>query len=175
MQKFRAQAAVDFLMSYGIALIVVTIAIAVIVKVAYLSPTLSTSTCTPAPGFACQYYAINTSGVLKLSLAQATGSAIIVHGIACSTLPNTTGNRPAYGNVYVTNSLAYYPSGGSPGTGISLYSGSAYTFSLNCYGPSGIATSNLQGSFIGNVWLNYTVPGFGTLTQQVASVDLRYT
>ncbi|MGC8676438.1 MAG: hypothetical protein ACP5T3_02905 [Candidatus Micrarchaeia archaeon] len=170
----KLQAAVDFLMSYGIALIIVSIAIAVIVKLAFLTPTLSTSTCTPEPGFACQYYAINTSGTLTISLAQDIGSAISVHGIACSTSANNTGNKPMFGNIYVTNSIAYYPPSNSPGTGIVVYSGEAYTFNVNCYGAGGIAKGKLGNSFIGYLWLNYTLQGYGQITQQIAAIDLRY-
>ncbi|MGC8547523.1 MAG: hypothetical protein ACP5MC_00780 [Candidatus Micrarchaeia archaeon] len=173
--QMKAQAAVDFLSTYGIALIIISIAIAVIVKIGFLTPTLSTSTCTPEPGFACEFYAINTSGVLEISLAQATGSQLILHGFACSTLPNTTGNKPMFGNIYVTNSIAYYPSGDAPVNSITMYSSTAQTLYVNCYGPGGIAKGHIGNSFIGYLWLNYTVPGYGTITQQAATLDLRYT
>ena len=170
----RIQAAVDFLMAYGIALIIVSIAIAVMVKLMFLTPTLAISTCTPQPGFACQYYSISTNGILTISLAQDTGTPIDIEGLACSSLPNTTGNKPAYGNIYVTNSIAYYPPSNSPGTGIILYPGAAQTFNLYCYSSGGIAKGYVGGSFIGYLWLNYTVPSYGKITQQVASLNLRY-
>ncbi len=173
--QFKLQAAIDFLASYGMALIVLAIALAVIIKLAFLTPTLSTSTCTPAPGFACEFYAINTSGQLVITLVQAIGSPIVVKGLACSSLANTTGNKPMYGNIYVTNSIAYYPNGGSPNTGITLYSGEAYTFYVNCYNAGGIATGNLGNGYIGYLWINYTLQGYGQQTQQVASLALRYT
>ncbi|MEM0074331.1 MAG: hypothetical protein QW091_02380 [Candidatus Micrarchaeaceae archaeon] len=171
----RLQAAIDFLMSYGIALIVISIAIAVIVKISFLTPVLSTSTCSPAPGFACQSYAINTSGVLTINLAQAIGTPIVVHGLSCSSLANSTGNRPMFGNIYVTNSVAYYPTNSAPGTGINMYSGTAQSFSVYCYGPGGIDKGPVGNSFIGYLWLNYTVPMYGYTTQEIASINLRYT
>ncbi len=171
----RTQAAVDFLMAYGIALIIISIAIAVMIKLMFLTPALSISMCTPEPGFACQYYAISTNGILTISLAQDTGTPIVIHGLACSSLANTTGNKPAYGNIYVTNSIAYYPPSNSPGIGIVMYPGTSETFNLYCYNNGGIANGYIGGSFIGYLWLNYSVPSYGKLTQEVASLNLRYT
>ncbi|MEM3781486.1 MAG: hypothetical protein QXT43_00790 [Candidatus Micrarchaeaceae archaeon] len=173
--SMRLQAAVDFLISYGIALIIISIAIAVIVKIGFLTPVLSTATCTPGPGFACQYYAINTTGILTIDLAQAIGTPITVHGIACSSIPNVTGNRPMFGNIHVTNSSTYYPAGYAPGTGISMYSGASQAFRVYCYGSTGLGKGDLGDSFIGYLWLNYTVPGYGQTTQEVAELNLRYT
>ncbi len=171
----KAQAAIDFMMSYGIALIIILIAIAVIYKVTVLSPALAVSTCSAVPGFACEAYALNSSGILTLELAQATGGSLTIHGAACSSQPNATGNRPAYGNVWVTNTVGYYFGSNSPGTGIPVYSGAANTMVLYCYGGSGVASGPLGSGFSGFVWLNYTIPNYGNVTQQVASLNVRYT
>lgn len=171
----RAQAAVDFLMSYGIALIIISIAVAVIYKVTILSPVLSVSTCTASAGFSCESFALNRSGILTLQLSQATGGTITVNGAACSTQQNNTGNQPAYGNIKITNTIAYYYGSNSPGTGVTVYSGSSNTLVLYCYNPSGIATGILGNGYLGFVWLNYTVTGYGSVTQQVATLSVKYT
>lgn len=175
MRLFRAQAAIDFMMSYGLALIIIFIAVAVIYKVSVLSPALAVSSCTASPGFACEAYALNTNGVLTLQLSQATGGTVTVNGAACASTPNSIGNNPAYGNVGVTPTAAFYFGTNSPGTGINLYSGSSNTLNLYCYGQAGIATGTLGNGFTGFVWLNYTVPNFGNTIQEVANLDLRYT
>ena len=175
MQHLKAQAAVDFMMSYGIALIIIFIAVAVIYKVSVLSPALASSTCTASPGFACDAFILNRSGILTLQLAQATGGTITINGVACSSLPSSSGNNPAYGNVYVANTPTYYFGTNSPGTGINLYSGSSNTLVLYCYSGGGIATGMLGNGFTGFVWLNYTVPGYGNVIQQVANIDAKYT
>lgn len=171
----RAQAAVDFMVSYGIALIIIVIAVAVMYNIAITSPVLATQSCTASPGFACSYFALNTNGLLTMGLSQATGGEIVVHGISCSSQQNTTGSKPAYGNIYVTAASQYYLSGDSPGSGVSIYSGSNATLFPYCFNSGGAATGPLGNGFNGFVWLNYTVPGYGNVVQQVASLDVKYT
>lgn len=175
MRFFRAQAAVDFMMSYGIALIIIFMAVAVIYKVSILSPALATSTCTASAGFSCEAFALNSNGILTLQLSQATGGTITINGAACSSLPSSTGNLPAYGNLQVSNTVTYYVGTNTIGTGINVYSDSSNTLVIYCYSVSGVATGSLGNGFTGFVWLNYTVPGYGGITQQVASLSLKYT
>jgi hypothetical protein len=175
MQHLKAQAAVDFMMSYGIALIIIFIALAVIYKVSILTPELAVSSCTASPGFSCDAFILNKSGILTIQLSQATGGTIQIEGAACASTPNSIGNNPAYGNVYVSNTPAYYFGTNSPGTGISLYSGSSNTMELYCYSNTGVASGSLGNSYTGFVWLNYTVPGYGNVIQQVANLNARYT
>lgn len=176
----KAQAAIDFMMSYGIALIVIFIAVVIIYNVSVASPALTTMSCTPSAGFACETFALNRSGVLLLQLSQATGGLITIRGAACSSLPNSTSNvlttRPAYGNIQVANTAnTFYPPYNSPGTGINVYSDESAILMLYCFSGSGIATGPLGNSYTGYVWLNYTVPGYGNLTEQVASLSVKYT
>ncbi len=173
--KYNSQAAVDFLTAYGIALLVVTIAIAIIIKVSFLSPVLSTSTCTPSAGFSCEFYSINTSGVLTITLAQATGATLTIHGIACSSLLNTSGDLPMYGNIFVTPNLAYYPPKGQLGSGVEMFSDTSHTFYVNCYTAHGLAKSSIGDTFIGYLWINYSMPGYGQTIQEIASLNLKYT
>jgi hypothetical protein len=172
----RAQAAVDFMLSYGIALIIIFIAVSIIYKVTVITPIFASSACTASPGFACEYYAMNAvNGILTLQLSQATGGSIVINGAACATLPNSIGNAPAYGNVRVANTPVYYIPNNAPGTGINVYSDGATTLNMYCYSNTGIATGPLGTGFTGYVWLNYTIPSFGSVTQQVASLSIRYT
>lgn len=175
MHSKKAQAAVDFMMSYGISLIIVFIAISVVYKVTFLSPALTTSTCTANAGFGCESFILNRSGILTLQISQATGSTLMIQGVACSSQENNTGNKPEYGNIYVTNALKYYYGTNSPGTGVNVYSGSSGTFILYCYAGIGRAYGSLGNGYTGFIWMNYTIPGFGSLTQQVAQLNVKYT
>ncbi len=179
MMGLKLQAAVDFLMSYGIALIIIVIAVAVIYKVGVLNPTTAPVMCVPSPGFACGIAAINTTGSLSIALSQATGGPIIVKGIACSSAVNGTTNNPAFGNIFVTANSLYYPANAYPNNqlvnGITLYSGSSYTFQTNCYNNLGIASGKLGNVFVGYIWLNYTIPSYQQTVQQVAMISLKYT
>lgn len=173
----KAQAAVDFMMSYGIAMMIIFIALAVIYKVSVLTPVLATASCTPSAGFSCDLFILNKTGTLTLTFSQATGAAITIKGVACSSQINASGNKPAFGNIYVTNGFGFYPVGtyNSPRLGWSLYSDGSNTIYLYCYVNSGKATGILGNGFTGYIWLNYTVPGYGNITQQVALLNTKYT
>jgi hypothetical protein len=170
----KSQAAIDFVTSYGIALVIVTIAIAVIYKTSILSPSLVTSSCSPIPGFSCDAYAINAiTGVLTVTLSQATGGPININGAACSSLGSSSGSGPQFGNLGVTGNTLYYPGGVAPSSN-TVYSDSGATLQLNCYSSAGLASGPVGNSFIGYLWLNYTVPSYGNTIQQVASLNLVY-
>ncbi len=171
----KAQAALDFMTSYGMALIIIIIAIAIVYRLGVLNPNLVQPSCTSVPGFSCGLYFINTNGTLTVDLMQTTGGTITVLGAACSSAQNSTGNKPAFGNIYVTNNALYYPRGQSPGSGIEMYSGAQRQFNVTCYNPTGRARNSLGAGFFGYIWLNYSVPGYRNTTQEVASLTVRYT
>ncbi|MGA3020762.1 MAG: hypothetical protein ABSD68_02320 [Candidatus Micrarchaeales archaeon] len=174
-KKKIAQASVDFMMSYGIALIIIFIAISIIYKVSVLNFVLSTSTCTASPGFQCEAFALNKSGVLLLQLSQATGGTIIIKGAACSSQASNIGTKPAFGNVNVNSLPLYYPPNNAPGTGITVYSDSSSKLMMYCYSNVGVANGILGNGYIGYIWLNYTIPYYGNVIQQIAALNVRYT
>ena len=179
MAEKRLQAAVDFLMSYGIAFLIIIIAIAVIYKISLFNTELIPTSCTPYPGFSCSQYSIATNGLMYITLAQATGSKLLLHGVACSSSANTINNNPAYGNIHVDGESAYYPSGfysvGELSTGISMYSGSSSALEAYCYDGQGIASGPLGSGFLGYVWVNYTIPGYNSVITKAVALSMKYT
>jgi hypothetical protein len=173
-KRKRLQVAVDFMSSYGVAILIMAIAI----SIAYILSSGITNAfapeCTPSPGFSCGYFSMANNGSLIIQISQATGSAITVNGIACSTLQGLNG-LPKYGNRYVNSNSIYYPDGFSPSANIP--SGGSFTFFLYCYGPKGISRFSKAGStFVGYIWMNYTL--YNTkinATQQIASIQLQTT
>ncbi len=167
------------MVSYGIALIIIVIAMAVIYKVSVLNTSLIPTSCTPSAGFSCAQFAVNTTGILSISVSQATGGPITIHGIACSTAANATGNKPEYGNIYVVPNNSFYPYNAYPNnelvTGITMYSGSSEVLTTYCYDATGIAASSLGNVFLGYLWVNYTLPGYGTITAKTATLSTKYT
>ena len=170
----KAQAAIDFLISYGIALTVLGITLIVIYKLGFFNFLLTPVSCIPTQAFACGIFYINSNGMLTVTLSQATGGTITVNGFACSSNINATADRPQYGNIFVTSNPNYYPSGTAPSNGINFYSDTSNTFRVLCYSPSGLAVGTLGGIFYGHVWMNYTVTGYGTVTQSIASITTKY-
>lgn len=167
------------MLSYGLALIIIVIAMAVIYKVSVMNTALIPSTCTPSAGFSCAQFSVNTTGILSISISQATGGPITLHGIACSTAANATGNKPEYGNIHVVPSNSFYPYNAYPSNelviGITMYSGSSEVLTTYCYSSAGIATSSLSNAFIGYMWVNYTLSGYGTIITKAATLSTKYT
>ncbi len=170
----KAQAALDFLISYGIVLLAISLAIVLLYEVAINNSYTEAPYCTPSPGFACGFYSINSlSGALLIQLAQNSGGQVTVGGVACAADFNSTGNKPGEGNIYVVANSIYYPANSFAAN--TLYSGTSKLYSLYCYNSGGAAKGVLGNGFIGYVWLNYTVPGYGQQTQLVASINAKYT
>lgn len=171
--NLKAQAAVDFITSYGIALIIILASVGIIYSIGISNAKYATPTCNSAPGFSCAFFSMSVNGILTLKLAQALGSQLTINGIACSTGTNTVGNKPLYGNIYVTNSVTYYPPSNDPGSN-TIYSNSYYIFYLYCYSSSGIATSSYGNWYSGYVWFNYSIPGYGGITERVVQISAPY-
>lgn len=154
----RGQAAVDFMISYGIAILIIALAVFIILRLGIFGSSLTPVSCTPSPGFACGTVVYNANGLVTMSVTQATGAEINVTGVACSTGINTTGNKPQFGNIYVqSNSIAFqYYTGNALSYGLTMYSGTSATLSIYCYNGGGIASGPLGSSTSGYVWFNYT-------------------
>ena len=176
----RSQVALDFMVSYGVALLIIGIALYVVISTGVLNPHAAPSSCTPTPGFICDSYAINTSGVFIIQTSQVTGATMDITGAACaSTVNSTNSNYPEYGNIHVlgySSDQSAYPSN-AMANGIDMYSDGVAIITVNCYSSYGISKKPLGDSFVGYLWLNYTtnmLPGKVT-TQKVASFTVRYT
>jgi len=82
----RAQAAIEFLMTYGWAILIMLVVLGVLFYLGVFSPQSSAvSSCTISAGFTCVEYRLDDDGNLYLDLGQATGRTITVIGVGCST------------------------------------------------------------------------------------------
>ena len=175
----RAQAALDFLISYGIAIVIITAALFIIANLGSFNASLSPESCTPSPAFSCVSYSINTTGVLSVVILQATGGTITINGFACSSEQNTTGDAPATGNSFVLpdsgSGTSFYPANAIPNP--SLPTSNATLVSAYCYTNSGArATGNLGNTFTGYAWLNYSYSNLpGHTIEQVVAFSVKYT
>ena len=175
----RAQAALDFMVSYGVALLVITIALAIVFQIGLFNPQLTPVYCDASPGFSCLNYALNGTGGLALTLSQAIGGTLTINAAGCSTQANGITVGPAFGNIGMLPYLAasqFYPTNSLKG-GIVMYSSSTSEMTMYCYGPSGKVNGQKGNSFTGFIWLNYTVSDLHATNsiQQVAAISLKYT
>ena len=175
----RAQSAIDFITSYGIVILVLSVTIYVILQLGVFNSQIAPNYCNAAPSFSCSAYIIYPNGTLTFLLGQTLGGSISITGIGCSSVINGTGNGPAFGNVQLTGSNTFYPTNGFA-KGTILRSNSPQEFSIYCYNSgSGIpAKAPLGSGFIGYLWLNYTYSGLPSnyiTKQQVLSFSTSYT
>lgn len=174
----KLQAAIDFLSSYGIALLVMIAAIIAVYTIA-LTPSNSAVFCTPTPGFGCNFLSVNSMGVMTLKFSQAIGTQITINGAACSSQQSSGADVPAFGNMQVSNTLGFYPTPTTPGyyaPGNIVYSGGYYIMYINCYDApnNGFIKGATGKPFSGFVWLNYTIPNYGQQTQKIATFSTVY-
>ncbi len=168
----KQQAAVDFMVSYGIAILVVAISIYVVLRLGVFSNNLSQPSCVASPSFACGSTELNSNGLLTFTLTQAIGGAINITAVACSSGLNVTGNWPQYGNTKVQKysvATSDYPNNAIQ-YGLVMYSGSSAQVSINCYGLLGLATGSLGTPYTGYIWLNYTFSGLPSTYHTVQRV-----
>ena len=180
LRRRRSQAALDFMVSYGVVLLALAIAVYVVFQLGILNPRLTPSYCTPAPSFSCISEAMFTNGTLIVQLAQTSGGVITINGMACSTAVNATGNAPRYGNINVLGysaAPAFYPNNALK-NGVSMGGDQPQLFSINCYGSGGLSKGPLGNTFIGYVWINYTysaLPSSYYTVEQALSFSTAYT
>jgi len=162
----KGQSAMEYLMTYGWAILVIIIVIAVLFYIGVLNPRNVTPTsCTFPPGISCASFKLVDDGTLYLTIGQATGKRINVTGILC-TQAQTSAAAPSA--QWTTLSPQVPMTNGE----------SASLGSFNCYSASG--TTPLGGSdgetakF--KIWLNYSElsPGVLETRQVMGDVTGRY-
>lgn len=180
LDRKKAQASVDMLIAYGIAILIVSIALYVVLELGIFNNRLAPTYCNTAPSFSCAQYAIATNGNLTLIMSQSTTGDLNISGIACSTEANSIGNGPKYGNVGVAdyaNAISTYPTNQLQHN-LLVYPSQNIKVSVYCYTGTGVAALGLGQTFTGYVWFNYTInnlPSSLHNVQQVVSVSAKYT
>ena len=181
-EGIRAQMSLDFIISYGVAFIIISAAIYIIMTSGIFNPTVIPENCVPSPSFVCDSYGINATGAMVIKLSQATGGTINVTGVACAVNSNSTDeNLPETGNI---NILGYsgdsgsYPPGTFTSNGVIIYSDGYGILNAYCYATNGAIDSQpLGNSFTGYIFINYTTSGLPSQHTliKVASVTMKYT
>ncbi|MEK6922971.1 MAG: hypothetical protein AABX08_04190 [Nanoarchaeota archaeon] len=151
--KERGQAAMEFLMTYGWAILVVLIAIGALAYFGVLSPgRFLPQSCTLAPGFACSDFVIDNvaAGSNDLTIVVRNGIGAAAGGVVFTVTENTATGPPC---VDVT-----------PANPTSIQEGNTATFLWDC--PSVDAATAEGTRFKGILRLQYLLSG-QTLTHTV--------
>jgi hypothetical protein len=157
----RAQAAMEFLMTYGWMLLVLLVVIITLIGMGMFKPPKSPSCVFPA-NFVCNAYKLTTDGNLTLDLYQNTGHRINVRGINCtkSIDPNLVNPQLFPVNVYIKNSDHEVVANGT---------------NVRCFDDSGQVTSGVIGSsYSGKILLYYVENDTGMPHLIVGSITVNY-
>lgn len=166
------QSAVDFLVAYGFAIIVISVAIYVALQLSIFQPQLVPVYCDAAGGFTCKAFLLSANGTFYITLAQSTGSQLDITGVACSTEVSGSGSGPAYGNTGVvpySSDISAYPDNSLEG-GLTMYTDTAAIVKVYCFSSGGVAGGPLGTALTGYLWLNYTSSGLPSGVHSVENV-----
>ena len=83
--KGKGQSAIEFLMTYGWAVLIMLVVIAILFMVGVFNPgTAVPESCVLPAGFTCYSYSIDSTGKLYLDMGQAKGKRITITALTCS-------------------------------------------------------------------------------------------
>jgi hypothetical protein len=140
-QGQKAQSAVEYLSTYGWAILVLALVLAALVGLGIFSPQsfVNTSCTFPAEISCLSSIFYSSNSVLAINIQQATTGPIEVTAIGCN-------NQSTYTNMQVQS-----------GNGIFIGIGGNYTFSVQCYGAASVIPTVSPGQiYKGQVLVNYT-------------------
>jgi len=168
-KKFKAQSAMEYLMTYGWAILIIAVVLGALFSLGVFSgSSLLGTSCVASPGYLCQNPVLSTSGTLTVLIGQSTGATdynAIFYVSPQSSGVGTTG--------FPTTA---YQCTSSAGTSIS-YLSSGQTVTISCPTTSNPSSTSLPigTSFSGYIWLNYssTSGGPATISQKVATVIVK--
>jgi hypothetical protein len=82
--KIKLQAAMEYLMTYSWAILIIALVLGVLYSLGALNPeTLKPQVCSLSQPFYCSDQYLDTNGFLTLTIAQGSGSTIRINKIAC--------------------------------------------------------------------------------------------
>ncbi len=134
----KAQSAMEYLMTYGWAILILGIVLGSLYALGLFSPnTFRSSQCIMPANFGCLAAYMQSNGLLTLNIEQATPSSINVTAIGC----NTNATYSAMESI-------------SPPELIGI--GSNRTFSVLCYAGNKVFSGNPGTFYNGYILINYT-------------------
>ncbi len=132
----RGQAAIEYLSTYGWAILTLTIVFGVLVASGILSQK-APSICIINNQFICSNANLKVGGTISMSITQITGVSIGITGMACAS------------NLKSINMVVYSPQ-------IKMDSNTNITESIQCYVNNTIFTGKVGSSYSGYIVINYT-------------------
>ncbi|MEM3227849.1 MAG: hypothetical protein QXK65_02800 [Candidatus Micrarchaeaceae archaeon] len=161
MNKIKAQSAMEYLMTYGWAILIIAVVLGALFSLGvFNSSSLIGTSCVALSGYYCANPVLSTTGTLTLTVGQATGTSY--SSVAVYIVPS--------GQTFSTADTANTLIG-------TLSSGQTATVTITLPTTSGFPSSysTVGTPFTGYVWLAYTTPSSGTsvLESQIATLSVK--
>jgi len=164
-KRFKAQSAMEYLMTYGWAILIIAVVLGALFSLGVFSgSSLLGTSCIATPGFLCQNPLLSTSGTLTATIGQENGYT--AYNAFFYVSPQTAGVNSAG---FPTQAYQCTPQAGASLSALS----SGQTVTISC--PTGLSSPTIGTSFSGYIWLNYssTSGGPATISQKVATVIVK--
>ncbi len=167
----KAQSAMEYLMTYGWAILIISVVLASLFSLGVFNSGASLSTtCLPLAGYTCTSPLLH-SGAMFLGVGQATGAAwsntVYYYDPTGTTGCDLTALVPTAAGTTIPNSVW---------NGISLSSGFANTIVINPGDTDTAVFSASAGSgtsYSGTLWVSYNTLQVSNLCVQVATISLK--
>ena len=173
MKNQKAQSAMEYLMTYGWAILIIAIVLAALFSLGIFSSSSFTgTTCIASSGFICSS-PVWTGGVLHVTLGESTGTPwtnvtffVVPSGAATPTSASQVVTAMA-ANAYISGTSSTVPAAGSMSSGQTA----AYTFTLS--NNATVFPKTVGSSASGTMWVVYNTPSAKALLSQVATMTLK--
>ena len=176
-----AQSAMEYLMTYGWAILIILIVLGVLYLLQVFSPnSILGNQCNVQFKYSCTGFALATNGTASFLLGQNTGRDEFNIAVACTAGINSTGGPYASASPWIyLNASGAQKTSYSPSSAFRLNSGSSVQINTTpCYSTNGTAfgAHPIGTAFDGYLWMEYTTaPGpeggaNGWVIQRVATV-----
>jgi len=156
-RKMRAQSAMEYLMTYGWAILIIAVVLGVFFTMGvFKTSSLMSTTCMPLSGYFCENPVLSTSGVLTLTIGQATDttySNVVAYIVPTGSTLNSTDPSNSIGTLNPDQTVTVTFSN-LPGIGSSPSIGTIFT---------------------GQVWLVFSTGSGYNLETQIATLTVKVT
>lgn len=152
-RKHKAQSAMEYLMTYGWAILIIAVVLGALFSLGvFNSSSLIGTSCVALSGYYCANPVLSTSGVLTLTVGQATGTSYTAATVYI--VPS--------GSTFSTSDANAVISGG-------LSSGQTAPVSITVPGTF----TTVGTAFTGYVWLVYSTASSSNLETQIATLSVK--
>jgi len=158
-KKFKAQSAMEYLMTYGWAILIIAVVLGALFALGvFNSSSLIGTSCVALSGYYCANPVLSSTGTLTLTVGQATGTSY--SGVIAYIVPSGS----TFSNTDPSASIG------------TLNSGQTATVTISLSGIPSIGSSpSLGTAFTGQVWLAFNTPSSSNLETQIATLTVKVT